>query len=178
MHKKYLVKGAAQENWDFYLTWIQIWFGLDILSRSKDEKWRSKDSRTQLCQLARGHTQPCLLPHIASQHPGTEVFQQILVLCFKTVSTDPQIQEMYSEVFRRTQKCTDSPTEQEIPRWGGQEVQILFPHLSWPPRRPATEGEQRTSARRDSTRVCQAHFRASPKLQWRARLTLNHSWPH
>lgn len=74
MHKKYLVKGAAQENWDFYLTWIQIWFELDILSRSKDEKWRSKDSRTQLCQLARGHTQPCLLPHIGSQHTLAQRF--------------------------------------------------------------------------------------------------------
>lgn len=34
-YKKYLVKSAAQENWDFYLTWIQIWFALDFLSRSQ-----------------------------------------------------------------------------------------------------------------------------------------------
>lgn len=51
---------SLEYRFDLYLT--------SFPEASKDEKWRSKDSRTQLCQLARGHTQPCLLPHIASQH--------------------------------------------------------------------------------------------------------------
>lgn len=48
----------------------------------------------------RAHSILLLAPFGEPAHTATEVFQQILVLCFKTVPAGPWIQEMYSEVFK------------------------------------------------------------------------------